>query len=227
MHSFLVLLWISPVLAWTYLLLARGNFWKVSDKLAPALISVSSPARVAVVIPARNEADVIRQTVASLLAQSSNHFLHIFVIDDGSSDGTGEVAREAARQLGKSELLTVIEGKPLPTGWSGKLWALEQGTSRAQKFAPQFLLLTDADIVHASDSISALVRLAASGKYDLVSLMVKLRCEALAERLLIPAFVCFFFKLYPPQWIADTRQSTAGAAGGCIMIRPEALVRAG
>jgi hopene-associated glycosyltransferase HpnB len=227
MHSFLLLLEISPILAWSYLLLARGSFWTVKDKLVSASVSASRAVRVAVVIPARNEADVIRQTIISLLAQSSNHLLHIFLVDDASSDGTAEIAREAAQQLGKAELLTIIDGKPLPEGWSGKLWAVEQGVAKAREFNPEFVLLTDADILHARDSISTLIGIAENGKYDLASFMVRLQCQRFAEKLLIPAFVFFFFKLYPPRWIADVDHTTAGAAGGCILIRPEALARAG
>src|SRR5438874_9960747 len=141
------------VLIWSYLLLARGDFWKISDNLVSRELQSTSAARVAVVIPARNEADVIQQTVRSLLSQDSDHSTHIVLIDDGSADKTAEVAQEAARKAGKSDLLTIIEGKPLPPGWSGKLWAVEQGIARAQEFAPQYLLFTDADIVHAPESI--------------------------------------------------------------------------
>jgi hopene-associated glycosyltransferase HpnB len=227
MHSFLLALGLCPVLVWAYLLLARGAFWRVKDKLAPENTQISLSARAAIVVPARNEADVIQRTLVSLLSQSSDHSLHVFLVDDGSVDGTAEVAREAAIRVGKSDSLTIVEGKPLPAGWSGKLWAMEQGIARARELSPQFLLFTDADIVHASDNISTLIGLAEKGKYDLVSLMVKLHCKTTAEKLLIPAFVFFFFKLYPPKWIADTRRRTAGAAGGCVLIRPEALARAG
>lgn len=215
------------VLIWSYLLLARGNFWKTSDKLAPEQGDTCAAADIAVVIPARNEADVIGQTIASLLKQSSIHSVRIFLVDDASVDETANAAREAARKIGKSDLLTVIETKPLPPGWTGKLWALEQGILKARELDPQYLLLTDADIVHSADSLSTLTRVAEVGAYDLVSFMVKLHCESIAERLLIPAFVFFFFKLYPPKWIADPRRTTAGAAGGCILIRPNALDRAG
>ena len=227
MHSFLFLLGSCPLVAWTYLLLGRGSFWRVKDKLPPESGRTFSSVPVAAVIPARNEADVIEDSILSLLGQSSAHSLHIFLVDDGSTDGTAQVAREAATRVGKAHLLTIIEGKPLAAGWSGKLWAMEQGIAKAREFSPQFLLFTDADIVHAPDNVSTLVNLAQREKYDLVSLMVRLHCETFAEKLLIPAFVFFFFKLYPPKWITDTHRRAAGAAGGCILIRPEALVRAG
>jgi hopene-associated glycosyltransferase HpnB len=115
----------------------------------------------------------------------------------------------------------------LPDGWTGKLWAVEQGIRQAIKLRPEFLLLTDADIVHSPENVATLVAVARAGNYDLASFMVKLHCRSLAERLLIPSFVFFFFLLYPPDWIRDPKRKTAGAAGGCMLIRPEALERAG
>jgi hopene-associated glycosyltransferase HpnB len=210
---------------WGYLLLARGQFWRVRPAHADA--SAIPPARIAVVIPARNEADVVGLAVTSLLQQTGAGALHIFLVDDGSSDGTAQAARAAAASGGQAEMLTVIDGRPLPPGWSGKLWALEQGIERAHEYAPDFFLLTDADIAHAPGSVTTLVAIAETGHYEMASLMVRLHCETLAEKLLIPAFVFFFFKLYPPHWVADVRHATAGAAGGCILIRPRALHQAG
>ncbi len=119
------------------------------------------------------------------------------------------------------------DGLPLAPGWSGKLWALQQGVERARRLYPEFFLLTDADIVHAPDSVTTLAAIARAGPFDLVSCMVKLHCETFAERALLPAFVFFFLKLYPPAWISDLRHRMAGAAGGSILVRPEALERAG
>jgi hopene-associated glycosyltransferase HpnB len=208
-------------------LLGRGGFWRIHAATAP--ISVSDPARVAVIIPARNEADVVGRTVTSLLRQAGNHSVHIFLVDDGSTDSTAQAARDAAAAAGGAERLTIIEGRPLPPGWSGKLWAMQQGIDLARGMAPapDFFLFTDADIEHAPGSLATLVSIAAAGPYDLASFMVKLHCETLPEKLLIPVFVFFFFKLYPPAWIANPRRTTAGAAGGCILIRPAALKRAG
>jgi hopene-associated glycosyltransferase HpnB len=215
------------VLSWAYLLLGRGGFWRVKELLAQGGETGSSQAGVAVVIPARDEAAVIAQSVQSLLQQAYGGPLHIFVVDDGSSDETAGVARHAAACTGKANALTVIEGRPLPSGWSGKVWALEQGVAQARELHPHFLLFTDADVVHAPESVATLVGQAEREGYDLASFMVTLRCETPAEKLLIPAFVFFFFKLYPPTWIADPSRDTAGAAGGCLLIRPEALERAG
>jgi len=222
-------------LIWTYLVFARGGFWRISSAMPPlqqgaALHERSvteNPLRIAVIIPARNEADVVGPVVRSLLRQIGQNAIHIFLVDDGSTDSTAQVARAAAMAIGQPEELTVVTGAPLPSGWSGKLWALEQGIKLARQTDPDFFLFTDADIEHAPDSISSLVAIARSGPYDLASFMVKLHCQTVAEKLLIPAFVYFFFKLYPPVWIANPRRSTAGAAGGCILIRPAALEQAG
>jgi hopene-associated glycosyltransferase HpnB len=233
------------VAIWVYLLLAHGRFWRIplaprgalsgaaSDSGAaesedPSSGSAPEPGNhpaIAVVIPARNEADVIGRAVGSLLKQSCMGSLHIFVVDDNSTDGTAEAASQAAGS--HRERVTVIAGRPLPPGWSGKLWAVQQGVERALAVNPNFLLLTDADVEHSSDNVGLLIGLADSGSYDMASLMVKLHCRSLAERLLIPAFVFFFFLLYPAEWIRDPRRTTAGAAGGCILVRPAALQRIG
>jgi hopene-associated glycosyltransferase HpnB len=196
---------------------------------------------VAAIIPARNEADVVGRAVSSLLRRTAHAStrspkvgekdegpgvsLRIFVVDDNSTDRTAAAAREAAG--GQTDRVTLISGRPLPPGWSGKLWAVHQGVEQALALDPDFLLLTDADVEHSSHNVGYLVELAITGDYDLTSFMVKLHCRSLAERLLIPAFVFFFFLLYPPEWIRDPRRKTGGAAGGCILIRPSALQRIG
>jgi hopene-associated glycosyltransferase HpnB len=215
------------LLAWLYLLCARGSFWRVGRLGATTEASPRVSGTIAVVIPARDEADVVGQSVSSLLAQTCAESLRIIVVDDQSSDGTADVVREAAQAAGRPQAVEVIQGDPLPAGWTGKLWAVQQGVRRAMEFAPAFLLLTDADIRHSHDSIATLVAIAESGPYDLTSFMVKLHCETIAEKLLIPAFVFFFFMLYPPEWTRDPRRATAGAAGGCMLVRPAALEKAG
>jgi hopene-associated glycosyltransferase HpnB len=182
---------------------------------------------IAVIIPARNEANVIGASLASLLQQSCVDALHIFVVDDNSTDGTAEAVRKAVAQSSQGGRVSVIKGRDLPPGWSGKLWAVQQGIEQAAQLQPEFLLLTDADIEHSPENVATLARIAEAGDYDLASFMVKLHCRSLAEKLLIPAFVFFFFMLYPPKWIRDPRRKTAGAAGGCMLIRPAALERAG
>ncbi|HJT89852.1 MAG TPA: glycosyltransferase [Bryobacteraceae bacterium] len=212
-------------LIWLYLLLGRGRFWRISH-LRPPAAPPELTRRVAVVVPARNEAATIAQTIASLLRVVGD-CLHIYLVDDGSADGTSQIAHQTAVSLGKLESLTILQGSPLPPGWSGKLWAVEQGIAAARSFSPEFILLSDADIVHSPATIALLVAIAETGGYDLVSFMVKLHCRGIAEKLLIPAFVFFFFMLYPPAWTADVRRATAGAAGGCLLLRPRALDRIG
>jgi hopene-associated glycosyltransferase HpnB len=210
---------------WAGLVLARGFFWR--DGSARAGVSAHSEfaGHVAAIVPARNEADVIGATIASLF--EPRIAMSVFLVDDNSTDGTGDVARRAAADAGKSEALVVVKGAALPAGWSGKVWALRQGIERAREVNPDWLLLTDADVVHGPDTVAQLGAIASEGGYDLASFMVKLHCASLAEKLLIPAFVYFFFLLYPPAWIRDPRRSTAGAAGGCILVKLAALDRAG
>lgn len=210
---------------WIYLVAFRGRFWRgVPQNPLQVRPSASTP-RVAVIVPARNEADVIARPVLSLMQQDYPGPLHIFVVDDHSSDNTANVVRNAT--TAKPEALTIVSAAPLPSGWTGKMWALSQGLQHASKFAPDYFLFTDADIVHASDSVSTSVGLAQAGNRDLVSFMVKLRCASLAERALIPAFVFFFFLLYPPEWVNRRESSTAAAAGGDILVRADALARIG
>lgn len=207
------------VLIWLYLLLARGGFWRIRDTEVGE-VALPPARRIAVVVPARNEADVIGRAVASLAKQQCPGEVHIFLVDDQSEDGTAERA-------GASEMLTVLHARPRPAGWTGKLWAIAEGLRQAAPFEPDFILLTDADIAHAPDNLARLVARAESRGYDLVSLMVRLHCQTFAEKALIPAFVFFFFKLYPPAWIVSPRHPTAGAAGGCMLIRRAALERIG
>jgi hopene-associated glycosyltransferase HpnB len=227
MHSLALILGFVSVLAWLYLLLGHGRFWMVQRLKAQGPGSTASSKSIAVIVPARNEADVMGLAVSSLLRQTYVGPLHVFVVDDNSSDDTSDVARQAAMSSSRPEALTVITGKPLPEGWSGKLWAMQQGIEQALAVRPDYLLLTDADVQHSPDNVLTLVDVAERGDYDLTSFMVKLHCRSLAEKLLIPAFVFFFFMLYPPEWIRNPRRKTAGAAGGCMLIRPSALARAG
>jgi hopene-associated glycosyltransferase HpnB len=196
--------------AWLYLFTSRGNFWHV--QLPPP--SGSTPgSSVCVIIPARNEESIVGRAITSLRPW------HVILVDDHSSDRTAAIAEEAGA--------SVIHAGPLPPGWSGKLWALSEGLKHARAHSPDYLLFTDADIVHAPGNVAGLVARAEAGGLDLVSLMVKLRCRSFAETLLIPAFVFFFFMLYPPAWVARRDRRTAAAAGGCILIRPSALDRIG
>jgi len=225
--DWLTILGTAACAAWLYLLFGRGQFWRVQRLNTVSLPASAVSGPIAAIIPARNEADVIGRAVSSLLQQCCADVLHIFVVDDNSSDGTAEAARQAAARLSRSNALTVITGEPLPFGWTGKVWAMQQGIEQALLRKPRFLLLTDADIAHSPDNIAVLVALAESEGYDLTSFMVKLHCRSVADKLLIPAFVFFFFMLYPPAWIPKPHRRTAGAAGGCMLLRPAALERAG
>jgi glycosyltransferase involved in cell wall biosynthesis len=173
-HAILFAVCAAPVAIWLYLLLGRGLFWSVRRSLLPAPESVQGAAAVAIVIPARNEADVIGRVITSLLHQDHDGSLHIFLVDDASSDGTADFAKSAAGILGRGAALTVVCSTPLPTGWTGKMWAVSQGVELALGKQPDFLLLTDADIEHAPGNLRQLVGWVESQKLDLVSQMVKL-----------------------------------------------------
>jgi hopene-associated glycosyltransferase HpnB len=211
---------------WFYLLAGRGMFWlgRGRDDTVPAL-PAAWPS-VAVVIPARNEAAGIRESVGSLLKQNYPGALTIIVVDDDSDDGTGALAKAAAEGSGRA--VTVIESRHLPAGWTGKLWAVSQGVAEAEKIAaPDYLLLTDADIAHAPDTLSRLVAHASENGYVLTSLMAKLRCKSLPERSHVPAFIYFFEMLYPFAWVCRPEAATAAAAGGCVLLKSAALRAAG
>jgi hopene-associated glycosyltransferase HpnB len=211
---------------WLYLLAGRGMFWlgAVRDDAVPA-VPAAWPS-VAAVIPARNEAAVIRESVGSLLKQDYAGALTVIVVDDESDDCTAALAKSAAEESGRA--VTVIESCHLPAGWTGKLWAVSQGVAEAEKTAaPDYLLLTDADIAHAPDTLSWLVAHAAANGYVLTSFMAKLRCESLPERSHVPAFIYFFEMLYPFAWVKRRDAATAAAAGGCVLLKFDALRAAG
>jgi len=212
-------------LTWSYLGFARGFFWRTKNALPKADHKAIFSGGVLAIVPARNEAELIGPVVTSLLNQ--NVAMPILLVDDESTDGTADVARRAAETAGKPDALTVIQSKPLPAGWTGKIWSMHQGIEYARGINPTWILLTDADVLHGPETVANLGLIASQDHHDLVSFMVKLRCESLPEKLLIPAFVYFFFMLYPPAWVRNPRRSTAGAAGGCMLVKAEALERAG
>lgn len=247
--------WLSglSLLIWIVLLGARGGFWRARVP-APVVASFGAGAAgeadgaanvglaagadsaaaggwpaVAAVVPARNEADVIGAAVTSLVRQDYPGPFHLIVVDDHSDDGTADAARAASLAAGCPERLTVRAAAPLPPGWSGKVWAQSQGIAAVRELGvpADYLLLTDADIGHPPQAVAELVARARAERRDLVSLMVRLRCDSFWEKALIPAFVFFFAKLYPFAWINDVRRRTAGAAGGCMLVRRAALEEAG
>ncbi|EDX84839.1 glycosyl transferase, group 2 family protein [Synechococcus sp. PCC 7335] len=219
------------VIIWVVLLLLWGQFWRADQQLSRETSSINDlqgmwPS-VAVVIPARNEAALIEKVVRSHLTQTYPGTLSILLIDDKSTDKTAQIAIQTAQKLDRTEILTVLSGTALPTGWTGKLWALEQGFQylRRQSNQPDYVLFTDADIEHSSDNLQRLVTKAESEKLDLVSLMVQLRTQSFWEDLLIPAFIFFFQLLYPFPWVNNPQKKTAAAAGGCVLLRFDALSR--
>jgi hopene-associated glycosyltransferase HpnB len=211
---------------WLYLLLGRGAFWRCSERDDGEPAQPPQWPQVAAVVPARNEAETIAKSIGSLLAQDYRGGWDIILVDDDSGDGTADIAR---RQAQPGERLRVVTSHTLPAGWTGKLWAVKQGIDAATALprAPDYLLLTDADIVHAPDSVSRLVARAQAGGLALTSLMVKLRCESFAERANVPAFVFFFQMLYPFACVNRPHSAVAAAAGGCMLVRAEALRQAG
>jgi hopene-associated glycosyltransferase HpnB len=205
------------VVAWLYLIAFRGRFWQ-----SIPVISVQRPsgrANVAVIIPARNEAANVRESLTSLLSQDYSGDLSVILIDDNSTDATATIATS----LGIDDRLTIVRGTPLLAGWTGKLWAINQGLAQEKAKEAAYILLTDADIDHAPGHVSALVAKAESDDLDLVSEMVRLNCSTLAERAFIPAFVFFFQMLFPFLWVADPAKRIAAAAGGTMLIRRVSL----
>ena len=219
---------------WLYLIAARGGFWRAAERdddgaVPAALPSMPQWPPVTAVVPARDEAGTVGDTVASLLGQDYRGPFNVILVDDQSRDATARVAREGAAAFGAGDRLNVIAGRPLPAGWTGKLWAQNQGVEAVAQAAnpPEYLLLTDADIVFAPGALSSLVARAERQGLVLNSLMVKLRCKSFAERMFVPAFVFFFQMLYPFGWVNDPRRATAAAAGGCMLVKREALQAAG
>ena len=210
---------------WLYLLVARGRFWRARERDEDVLAAPARWPAVVAVVPARNEADVIARSIGSPLRQDYAGSFRVVLVDDGSSDGTSAVAKA----IDDGRRLDVVSGSELPAGWTGKLWALEQGIrhAHAEGDTIDYLLLTDAEIGHAPDNLSQLVARAEQDSRVMVSLMAELACTTWAERFLIPAFVYFFQMLYPFAWVARRDRRTAAAAGGCTLVRRDALARAG
>jgi hopene-associated glycosyltransferase HpnB len=226
-----VVTWIAglSLLVWLWLLLAQGAFWRTDVRLPPLPRLDAEPATwpmVAVVIPARDEAEVLPLSLPSVLAQDYPGRSEVFLVDDGSSDGTGALARGLA--AGGRLPLTVTSPGPPPPGWTGKLWAVRHGiTLAAERTDAEFLLLTDADIAHRADSLRELVRAAEGNSLDMVSQMARLRTATAWESLIVPAFVYFFAQLYPFRRVNRPAARTAAAAGGCVLIRSRAVRKAG
>jgi hopene-associated glycosyltransferase HpnB len=216
----------AALAAWAWLALGQGRFWVGDQRLDGTDPEPAAWPDVVAVVPARDEAAVIGRAVASLVAQDYPGRLRVVVADDESGDGTGDLARAAAAAAGRAERLTVVRTPARPPGWVGKMWAVHTGIAEAGD-GPAWLLLTDADVEHGPRSLRRLVAAGEARALHLVSHMVLLHCRSVWERLLVPAFVYFFMQLYPFPWVNDPRSRVAGAAGGCMLVRREALARAG
>lgn len=214
------------LLIWLVLWLFHGDFWRIEPVLPQPCMSAAWPA-VDIIIPARDEADILPHALPTILGQDYPGPLRVFLVDDHSEDGTSAVARCLARESGNSDRLTLVEAAVRPKGWTGKLWALQQGMSASSVEAAPLVLFTDADIAHEKHSLARLVTQSVQGDYDLVSLMARLQATGFWSRLLIPAFVYFFAMLYPFKRVGNPRSNVAGAAGGCVLLRREALEHAG
>jgi hopene-associated glycosyltransferase HpnB len=214
-----------PLAIWLYLLLFHNGFWLLRERDTALLAEPQAWPSVVAVVPARDEADVIGHSIGSLIAQDYPGDFRIVLVDDQSGDGTGAMARAL-----NSERLTVLTGAGRPTGWTGKLWAMKQGSDFAAAFRPEFLWFTDADIAHTPDNLRNLVARALDGGKGgkvLVSLMVRLSCKSAAEHFLIPAFVFFFDMLFPFGAVNNPASTVAAAAGGCMLVKASALKESG
>jgi hopene-associated glycosyltransferase HpnB len=211
---------------WLVLFFLWGGFWRVWESVADN-DRLPDPAHwppVTIVVPARNEAASIAPVVAALAGQDYPGEFSLIVVDDHSEDATAELARKATEECSRAAQVRIVSAPPLAPGWTGKLWALEAGAAAARG---ELLWFTDADVVHSRTTLRSLVSRAEHDRLDLASLMVLLASRTFAERLLIPAFLYFFLMLYPPNWISSSQSKTAGAAGGCLLLRRSALERIG
>jgi hopene-associated glycosyltransferase HpnB len=215
-----------PLGIWLYLFFARGNFWQLQEDTGASQPRARWP-RVIAIVPARNEAELISRSVTSLAKQDYPGAFSIIVVDDHSDDATAALAMKTAQECGAAGRISIHSAGELPPGWTGKVSAMNEGVLAAASQAPEFFWFTDADIEHAPDTLRRLVVRAENDSLDLASLMVLLQAKTFPERLLIPPFLYFFLMLYPPRWIADSNARTAGAAGGCILLRRAALERIG
>lgn len=225
--------WVAAA-AWVGLAAARGRFWDArADGLREPAPRDGAPDALApdvhAVVPARDEADVLARTLTSLLGQDYAGAFAITLVDDGSDDGTADVALATIARHRAGNRARVVAGRMRPAGWTGKVWALAQGVAaaRAAGARPAYWWFSDADVEHDSRTLARLVATATREDRALVSQMVALHCESRWERLLIPAFVFFFRMLYPFAWVNDDRRATAAAAGGCVLIEDAALARIG
>ncbi len=217
-NTILICLAALSALVWLAILLLPWQPWRnhILLKVPPKGGPTPDLGHVTVVIPARNEARVIAQTLTALSLQGER--LNVILVDDGSTDGTSDRARSIAGLN-----LHIVPGQPLPDGWMGKLWALEQGV---QCVRTPYSLLLDADIQLDPGVISGLLNQAQHG-YALVSVMASLNMKSGWEKLLMPAFIYFFKMLYPFGLANSANKRFASAAGGCVLLETRLFAEIG
>jgi hopene-associated glycosyltransferase HpnB len=219
----------ASLAAWIYLVFAHGRYWMGDQRLSRPDPEPREWPAVCAIVPARDEAPLVAHSVGSLLRQDYPGPLHVLLVDDESEDGTAEAARAVAEASGRADRFEAVRTAPRPEGWVGKMWAVHTGVAQAGERHPDapYLWLSDADVAATPTTLRRLVARAEAERLDLVSLMVRLRSVSGWERLLIPAFVYFFQKLFPFPRVNDPASRTAAAAGGCVLLRRDALARAG
>lgn len=211
--------------AWLWVLLSPAGAWRTPERLivrSDAAAGAGDLGTITILIPARNESDAIGRVLAALARQGRG--VRVILIDDQSTDGTGEAARAQNALLSAPLDLRVVDGRDLPAGWGGKLWALEQGFEQVDT---PYCLLLDAEIELAPGTLSALLQKMSREDLGMASVMAKLRCSSFWERLLVPPFIYFFKLIYPFARVNDRGSRIAAAAGGCILIRSDALREVG
>jgi hopene-associated glycosyltransferase HpnB len=222
---------VLAAVAWTYLVVGHGGYWRTSQWLPPATRDPDTWPDVVAVVPARNEAEMLPATLPALLGQEYPGTLTVIVVDDRSSDDTAKVAAK----LDGGRPLRVIAGTAAPAGWAGKVWAMAQGLGAAgipsaAGASPEpegYVLFTDADIAWDRRTLRDMVAAAEADDRDLVSQMALLRTATGWERVVVPAFVYFFAQLYPFRRVNVPGSRTAAAAGGCMLVRRGALEKSG
>ncbi|MFD0899996.1 glycosyltransferase [Actinomadura sediminis] len=213
---------VAALAGWVYLAAGHGGFWRTGPE-PPEGDEPDGWPDVVAVVPARDEAAILPETLPTLLTQAYPGRFRVVLVDDGSGDGTADTARRLG--AGAAVRLDVVRAAERPDGWAGKVWAMREGVRAAG--GPEFVLFTDADIAYAPGTVERLVRAAAGDGRDLVSRMATLGTRTPWERALVPAFVYFFALLYPFRRVGRPGARTAAAAGGCMLVRRAVLERAG
>ena len=217
----------ASLLVWVWLVLARGRFWTTGQRLdseeAPASAHLLDYSPVAVIVPARNEADTLPATLPALLRQEYPGPFTVFLVDDSSDDGTADAARAVAEGMGAADRLAVVPAGPLPKGWAGKVWAMQRGLEASARTGAPLLMFTDADILHPPASLTLLSRKVLADGLDMVSVMALLRAQSPWERLLIPAYVYFYLKALACNFKRMVHARLVEIAGRYLRSRPQAV----